>query len=103
MIVYAIRVKGHLDLDWSAWFNDLRISYEEDGSTLLCGPLADEAALHGVLMKVRDLALPLLAVSRVAAGESKDDGWPAMERAHRGEEHNVRTGSGNGEERRKSS
>jgi hypothetical protein len=103
MIVYAIRVKGHVDLYWSAWFNDLRISYEEDGSTLLCGPLADEAALHGVLMKVRDLALPLLAVSRVAAGESEDDGWLAMERAHREEEHNVRTGSGNGEERRKSS
>jgi hypothetical protein len=73
MIVYAIRVKGHLDHYWSVWFNDSTISYEEDGSTLLCDPLADEAALHGVLMKVRDLPLPLLAVSRVAAGESVDD------------------------------
>src|SRR6266540_4315118 len=48
MIVYAIRVKGHLDLDWSACFNDLTISYEEDGSTLLCDPLADEAPRPGV-------------------------------------------------------
>jgi hypothetical protein len=81
MIVYAIRVKGHLDQHWSFWFNDLTISHEEDGSTLLCGPLADEAALHGVLMKVRDLALPLLAVSRVAAGKSVD-GQVAYDGAH---------------------
>jgi len=97
MIVYAIRVKGHLDQHWSAWFNGLAISCEADGSTLLCGPLADEAALHGVLMKVRDLALPLIAVSRVAKGESRDDPGPAMERTNREEEKNVTTGSGNGE------
>jgi hypothetical protein len=97
VIVYAIRVKGHLDPHWSFWFNDLTISYEEDGSTLLCGPLADEAALHGVLMKVRDLALPLLAVSRVAAGEAVDDRVAYDERTNREEEHNVTTGSRNGE------
>jgi hypothetical protein len=72
MIVYEIRVKGHLDPHWSAWFNGLTISYEEDGSTLLRGLLPDEAALHGVLMKIRDLALPLLAVNRVATGGSSE-------------------------------
>jgi hypothetical protein len=64
MYVYEIRVQGHLDQHWSEWFAGLTISNESDGSTLLRGPLADEAALHGVLIKVRDLALPLLAVSR---------------------------------------
>jgi hypothetical protein len=73
MIVYEIRVKGHLDHHWSAWFNGFTISCEEDGSTLLRGLLPDEAALHGVLMKIRDLALPLLAVNRVATGESEED------------------------------
>jgi hypothetical protein len=60
MFIYDIRVKGHLDQHWSSWFEGLAISSSEDGSTLLRGPLADDAALHGVLMKVRDLALPLL-------------------------------------------
>jgi len=64
MYVYEIRVQGHLDQHWSEWFDGLTISHESDGSTLLRGPLVDEAALHGVLIKVRNLALPLLAVSR---------------------------------------
>ncbi len=68
MNVYEIRVQGHLDPRWSDWFNGLTISYEGDGSTVLRGPLPDEAALHGVLIKVCDLALPLLAVNRIAAG-----------------------------------
>jgi hypothetical protein len=59
MYVYEIRIQGHLDQHWTEWFDGLAISYESDGSTRLRGPLADEAALHGVLMKVRDLALPL--------------------------------------------
>ncbi len=61
---YEIRVQGRLDQRWSAWFDDLVISYDADGSTVLRGPLVDEAALHGVLNKVRDLALPLLEVRR---------------------------------------
>ncbi|HZT98217.1 MAG TPA: hypothetical protein VFA10_01075 [Ktedonobacteraceae bacterium] len=65
MYVYEIRLQGHLDQRWSAWFDGLAISYASDGSTLLRGPIIDEAALHGVLLKVRDLALPLLAMSRV--------------------------------------
>jgi hypothetical protein len=68
MHTYEIRVQGQLDQHWSAWFNGLAISYDADGNTVLRGPLVDEAALHGVLSKVRDLALPLLAVNRVAEG-----------------------------------
>jgi hypothetical protein len=64
MHTYEIRVQGQLDQHWAAWFNGLAISYAADGNTVLRGPLVDEAALHGVLSKVRDLALPLLAVSR---------------------------------------
>ena len=64
MNLYEIRVKGHLDQHWSTWFEGLTISYDGDGNTVLRGPLVDEAALHGVLIKVRDLALPLLVVSR---------------------------------------
>jgi len=69
MTVYEIRVQGHLDQHWSTWFDGLTISYEGDDVTVLRGHLVDEAALHGILIKVRDLALPLLAVSRVAAPE----------------------------------
>jgi hypothetical protein len=67
MTIYEIRVQGHLDQRWSAWFDGLTISYDGDDSTVLRGPLVDEAALHGVLIKVRDLALPLLAVNRIEA------------------------------------
>lgn len=64
MTIYEIRVAGHLDQRWSAWFDGLALTY--DGSTtLLRGALADEAALHGVLIKVRNLALPLLSVRRI--------------------------------------
>ena len=68
MYVYEIRVQGHLDQRWSTWFDGLTITHEGDDITLLRGLLVDEAALHGVLIKVRDLALPLLAVNRIVAG-----------------------------------
>ena len=64
---YEIRVQGHLDQRWSEWFDGLAISYDVDDNTVLRGPLTDEAALHGVLIKVRDLTLPLLAVNRIGA------------------------------------
>ena len=67
MPIYEIRVQGRLDQRWSSWFDGLTISYEGEDSTVLRGSIVDEAALHGVLSKVRDLALPLLAVSRVVA------------------------------------
>ena len=63
---YRIRVKGHLDDHWSDWFSGLTICNEAYGEAVLAGPLADQAALHGVLMKIRDLGLPLLAVCQVA-------------------------------------
>ncbi len=65
MTVYEIRVKGHLDEHWSEWFDGLIISNLKNGEALLSGEVVDQAALHGVLIKVRDLSLPLLAVSRV--------------------------------------
>ena len=60
---YQIRLQGHLDSHWSAWFEGLTITNEANGEAVLRGPLADQAALHGVLIKVRDLGLPLLAIS----------------------------------------
>jgi hypothetical protein len=63
--IYEIRVAGHLSPQWADWFEDLTITFEEDGNTLLTGPLADQAALHGLLKKVRDLGLSLVSVNQV--------------------------------------
>jgi hypothetical protein len=68
--VYQITVKGHLDSQWSAWFDNMMISYEANGEAVLRGPLPDQSALYGVLAKVRALGLPLLAVMLVATDES---------------------------------
>lgn len=65
-VVYQIRLKGHLGCQWTEWFGGLAITLEENGDTLLIGPLVDQAALYGVLKKVRDLGLPLLALVRVS-------------------------------------
>jgi len=62
---YQIRVKGHLGTAWSTWFEGLRICNEPSGEAVLMGPLPDQAALHGVLNRVRDLGLVLIAVQRV--------------------------------------
>lgn len=62
---YEIRIKGHLDRGWADWFGELTITLEEDGDTLLAGPVVDQAALYGLLKKVRDLGMPLLSVNRV--------------------------------------
>ena len=61
-MVYQIRIKGHLAQHWTDWFGGLTITLEEDGETLLTGPVVDQAALHGLLKKVRDLGMPLLSV-----------------------------------------
>ncbi len=65
MAVYEIRVKGHLNEHWSEWFDGLTIANVEDGYALLSGEIVDQSALHGVLIKVRDLGLPLIGVSRI--------------------------------------
>jgi hypothetical protein len=62
---YEIRLKGHLDERWADWFEGLTITLEEGGDTLLTGPVIDQAALHGLLKKVRDLGMLLLSVNRV--------------------------------------
>jgi hypothetical protein len=62
---YLIRVKGHLRPEWAEWFDDMTIVHEASGTTALSGPVADQAALHGLLIKVRDLGLELIAVNRI--------------------------------------
>ena len=62
--VYRITIKGHLDSEWSDWFEGLTITHMDNGETVLTGPIVDQAALHGVLMKIRDLGLPLLSLAR---------------------------------------
>jgi hypothetical protein len=68
--IYEIRVVGHLSPQWTDWFEGLTIMLEEDGNTLLTGPLADQAALHGLLKKVRDLGMPLVSVIQVQFHET---------------------------------
>ena len=61
---YEIRLTGHLDARWAAWFDGLTVSHASDGITVLSGPIADQAALHGVIQRVRDLGLPLVSVTQ---------------------------------------
>jgi len=65
---YEIRLKGHLAPRWAAWFDGLTLTRERDGTTLLSGPVVDQAELHGLLQKVRDLGLPLLSVTCIDPG-----------------------------------
>ena len=66
--VYQIRLEGHLGTQWTDWFGGLTITWEESGNTLLTGPVVDQAALHGLLKKVRDLGIPLVSVLPIEAG-----------------------------------
>jgi len=62
---YNIRIKGHMDTKWADWFDGLQITHEEDGTTTLYGPIPDQAALHSILRKIRDLNLQLISVKQV--------------------------------------
>jgi hypothetical protein len=68
--VYQIRIKGHLSSQWTDWFGGLSITLEDNGDTLIMGPVVDQAALHGLLRQVRDLGLPLVSVIRVQPGKA---------------------------------
>jgi hypothetical protein len=72
-LVYQIRVKGHLGVEWADWFGGLTITLEDDGDTLLTGPLIDQAALHGLLKKVRDLGMTLISVNQVPSQETRQN------------------------------
>lgn len=64
-VIYQLRIEGHLSPHWAEWFEGLTITLEENGETVLTGPVADQAVLHGLLRKVRDVGLPLISVTRI--------------------------------------
>ena len=74
---YEIRLAGHLDAHWAAWFDGMTVRRETDGITVISGPIADQAALHGVLHRVRDLGLPLVSVTRMEPEEAAVTGIEA--------------------------
>jgi hypothetical protein len=67
-MVYQIRIKGHLGRQWTDWFEGMTITLEDNGDTLLTGPVVDQAALHGLLKRVRDLGMPLISAIRLRPG-----------------------------------
>ena len=69
-VVYQIRIKGHLGAGWSEWFGDVTITLQDNGDTILVGRVVDQAALHGLLKKVRDLGMPLLSVNCVKSDQA---------------------------------
>ena len=73
-MVYKIRLKGHLGPQWTDWFGGATLRLEANGETLLTCPVSDQAALHGLLRKVRDLGMPLLAVIRIEPGQADASG-----------------------------
>jgi hypothetical protein len=66
---YEIRLRGHLDRRWVNWFDGLSLSLESDGTTVIHGPVPDQAALHGLLQRVRDVGLPLISVIRITSDQ----------------------------------
>ena len=69
-MIYEIRIGGHLGREWTEWFGGLTITLEDNGETVLSGPVIDQAALHGLLRSIRDLGMPLLSVFRVEPTQS---------------------------------
>ena len=88
--VYEIRLKGHLDAKWADWFDGLTITRSDNGETVLRGAVVDQAALHGVLRKVRDLGLPLIAVNQVDPKQANGpDGNVETDHHHSNKETNA--------------
>ena len=75
-VVYQIRLKGQLDARWTDWFGGMAVALTEDGDTLLTGPVADQAALHGLLRKVRDVGIPLVSVNEIQHHQSYEGATP---------------------------
>ena len=69
-MIYQIRLRGHLGAEWTDWFEGLTVTLAEDGDTLLTGPVVDQAALHGLLKRVRDLGMSLVSVNQVQCNET---------------------------------
>jgi hypothetical protein len=80
-VVYQIRLEGHLGSQWADWFDGLTITLEENGDTLLTGPVIDQAALHGLLKKIRDVGMPLISVSPIEPGPSTTFGTGSTDRS----------------------
>jgi hypothetical protein len=78
-MVYQIRIKGHLSSQWTEWFEGLTITLEEDGNTLLAGPVVDQATLHGLLKRIRDLGMILVSVTQVPASEPTNQSYKEKE------------------------
>ena len=70
--IYQIRVEGHLDSSWSSWFNGLKLTCREDGTTNLVGSIPDQAALYGLIIKIRDLSLSLISINRIEISSTKE-------------------------------
>ena len=85
-LVYQIRLKGHLGPRWTDWFEGLTLTPADNGDTLLTGQVADQAALHGLLKKVRDLGMPLISVVRVEPSEADASDETYQHRSKRGEQ-----------------
>jgi hypothetical protein len=86
---YEIRLKGHLDDRWADWFGDLTLTREDNGETLLRGPVVDQTALYGLLRKVRDLGLPLVSVNQVDPKQAnRPDGNADTDHSHSNKETN---------------
>lgn len=73
-MIYQIRVQGQLGPQWTGWFEGFAIAQEENGDALLTGPIVDQAALHGLLKKVRDLGIPLVSVNQIPPGPADTSG-----------------------------
>jgi hypothetical protein len=69
---YEIRIQGHLETRWAGWFDGLRLTHDSDGTTVIRGPVVDQAALHGLLQKVRDIGLPLVSVTHLGPKQENE-------------------------------